>query len=207
MAKFTGPKGKIVRRFGQNIYGNPKFDKLLEKRNYPPGQHGNSRSFRKRKSDYGLHLLEKQKLRYTYNLLERQFRNYFEKADTMKGVTGTNLLQLLERRLDTVVLRMGFARTIMQARQFVNHGHFMVNDRKVNIPSYLLRPGDVVAVRERSRSMNAIQEAMEARQDASQFTWLDIDTKSMQGTYTEVPTREQIPVDIDERLIVEFYSK
>lgn len=125
----------------------------------------------------------------------------------MKGVTGTNLLQLLERRLDVVVLRMGFARTIMQSRQFVNHGHFMVNDRKVNIPSYLVRPGDVVTVRERSHSMTAIQEAMEARQDASQYSWLEIDTKAMRGTYVEVPTREQIPVDIDERLIVEFYSK
>jgi small subunit ribosomal protein S4 len=205
MAKFTGPKGKIVRRFGENIYGNPKFDRLLEKRNYPPGQHGNGGKFRKRVSDYGLHLKEKQKLRYTYLLLERQFRNYFAKADKMKGITGENLLQLLERRLDTVVYRMGFARTIMQARQFVNHGHIKVNGRKVNIPSFLVKPGDIVEIKEKSRNMIAIQEAMDA--SANPYSWLEVDREKFMGTYLELPLREQIPVNIDERLIVEYYSK
>lgn len=205
MAKFTGPKGKIVRRFGENIYGNPKFDRLLEKRNYPPGQHGNGGKFRRRISDYGIHLKEKQKLRYTYLILERQFRNYFAKADKMKGVTGANLLILLERRLDTVVYRMGFARTIMQSRQFVNHGHIVVNGRKVDIPSFLVKPGDVVEVKEKSRNMLAIQEAMDA--SANPYTWLEVDKEKFMGTYLELPLREQIPVNIDERLIVEYYSK
>jgi small subunit ribosomal protein S4 len=205
MAKFTGPKGKIVRRFGENIYGNPKFDRLLEKRNYPPGQHGNGGKFRRRISDYGVHLKEKQKLRYTYLILERQFRNYFAKADKMTGMTGVNLLQLLERRLDTVVYRMGFARTIMQSRQFVNHGHFQVNGRKVDIPSFLVKPGDVVEVKMKSRNMLAIQEAMDA--SANPYTWLEVDKEKFMGTYLELPLREQIPVNIDERLIVEYYSK
>ena len=205
MAKFTGPKGKIVRRFGENIYGNPKFDRLLEKRNYPPGQHGNGGKFRRRISDYGVHLKEKQKLRYTYLILERQFRNYFSKADKMTGMTGVNLLQLLERRLDTVVYRMGFARTIMQSRQFVNHGHFQVNGRKVDIPSFLVKPGDLVEVKMKSRNMLAIQEAMDA--SANPYTWLEVDKEKFMGTYLELPLREQIPVNIDERLIVEYYSK
>ena len=205
MAKFIGPKGKIVRRFSENIYGNPKFDRLLEKRNYPPGQHGNGRRFRRRVSDYGIHLKEKQKLRYTYLLLERQFRNYFAKADKMKGITGVNLLQLLERRLDTVIFRMGFARTIMQARQFVNHGHIVVNGRKVNIPSFLVKPGDVIEIKEKSRNMIAIQEAMDA--SASVYPWLNVEKEKFMGTYLDIPLREQIPVTIDERLIVEYYSK
>jgi small subunit ribosomal protein S4 len=205
MAKFTGPKGKIVRRFSENIYGNPKFDRLLEKRNYPPGQHGNGGKFRRRVSDYGIHLIEKQKLRYTYLLMEKQFRNYFSKADKMEGMTGVNLLQLLERRLDTVVYRMGFARTIMQARQFVNHGHFRVNGKKVNIPSFLVKPGEVIDVKEKSRNLLAIQEAMDA--SASVYPWLEVQKDKFMGTYLEVPLREQIPVNIDERLIVEYYSK
>lgn len=205
MAKFTGPKGKIVRRFSENIYGNPKFDRLLEKRNYPPGQHGSGGRFRRRVSDYGIHLKEKQKLRYTYLILERQFRNYFSKADKMKGVTGVNLLQLLERRLDTVVYRMGFARTIMQSRQFVNHGHIKVNGVKVNIPSYLVKPGDIVEIKEKSRSMIAIQEAIDVSQNP--YTWLEVDKEKFMGKFVELPLREQIPVNIDERLIVEYYSK
>jgi small subunit ribosomal protein S4 len=205
MAKFTGPKGKIVRRFGENIYGNPKFDRLLEKRNFPPGQQGNGGKFRRRVSEYGLHLMEKQKLRYTYLILERQFRNYFAKADKMKGITGVNLLQLLERRLDTVVYRMGFARTIMQARQFVNHGHIQVNGKKVDIPSFLCKPGDIVDVKEKSRSLIAIQEALDT--SANPYSWLQVDKEKFMGTYLELPIREQIPVNIDERLIVEYYSK
>ncbi len=205
MAKFTGPKGKIVRRFSENIYGNPKFDRLLEKRNFPPGQHGSGGKFRRRISDYGIHLREKQKLRYTYLLLERQFHNYFAKADKMKGMTGVNLLQLLERRLDTVVYRMGFARTIMQARQFVNHGHLMVNGKKVNIPSFLVSLGDVIEIKQKSRNLIAIQEAMDT--SASVYPWLDVQKDKYMGIYLEIPLREQIPVNIDERLIVEYYSK
>jgi small subunit ribosomal protein S4 len=205
MAKFTGPKGKIVRRFSENIYGNPKFDRLLEKRNYPPGQHGNGGKFRRRVSDYGIHLKEKQKLRYTYLLLERQFHNYFAKADKMEGMTGVNLLQLLERRLDTVIYRMGFARTIMQARQFVNHGHIKVNGRKVDIPSFLVKQNDVVEIKEKSRSMIAILEAMDA--SASVYPWLQVERENFTGTYLDIPLRDQIPVNIDERLIVEYYSK
>lgn len=205
MAKFTGPKGKIVRRFSENIYGNPKFDRLLEKRNYPPGQHGNGGKFRRRVSDYGIHLQEKQKLRYTYLLMEKQFHNYFAKADKMKGMTGVNLLQLLERRLDNVVFRMGFARTIMQARQFVNHGHMMVNGKKVDIPSFLVKPGDVIEVKPKSRNMLALQEAMDASADA--YPWLQVERDKFSGTFLEIPLREQIPVNIDERLIVEYYSK
>jgi len=205
MAKFTGPKGKIVRRFSENIYGNPKFDRLLEKRNYPPGQHGNGGKFRRRVSDYGIHLREKQKLRYTYLLLERQFHNYFAKADKMEGMTGVNLLQLLERRLDTVIYRMGFARTIMQARQFVNHGHIKVNGRKVDIPSFLVKQGDVVEIKEKSRNMIAILEAMDA--SASVYPWLQVEREKFMGTYLDIPLRDQIPVNIDERLIVEYYSK
>jgi len=205
MAKFTGPKGKIVRRFSENIYGNPKFDRLLEKRNYPPGQHGNGGKFRRRVSDYGIHLREKQKLRYTYLLLERQFHNYFAKADKMQGMTGVNLLQLLERRLDTVIYRMGFARTIMQSRQFVNHGHIKVNGRKVDIPSFLVKQGDVVEIKEKSRNMIAILEAMDA--SASVYPWLQVEREKFMGTYLDIPLRDQIPVNIDERLIVEYYSK
>jgi small subunit ribosomal protein S4 len=205
MAKFTGPKGKIVRRFSENIYGNPKFDRLLEKRNYPPGQHGNGGKFRRRISDYGIHLKEKQKLRYTYLLMERQFRNYFAKADKMQGMTGVNLLQLLEKRLDTVVYRMGFARTIMQARQFVNHGHIKVNGKKVDIPSFLVKQGDVVEIKEKSRNMIAIQEAMDSSADV--YPWLQVEREKFMGTFMDIPLREQIPVNIDERLIVEYYSK
>ncbi len=207
MAKFTGPKGKIARRFGENIFGSPKYDKLLEKRNYPPGQHGNSGSFRKRLSDYGVHLVEKQKLRYTYGVLEKQFRNYFKKADKMKGITGENLLKFLERRLDNVVFRLGFARTRMQARQFVNHGHIRVNGRKVDIPSFLCSPGDVIEIREKSRKMPALLEAMEGSMGVAAYGWLELDADNFKGTFIEVPAREQIPVNIDERLIVEFYSK
>ncbi len=207
MARYTGPKGKIARRFGENIWGAPKYDKLLEKRNYPPGDHGNSKGFKKRLSDYGIHLQEKQKLRYTYGVLEKQFRNYFKKADKMAGVTGENLLQILERRLDNVIFRMGFARTRMQSRQFVNHGHVKVNGRKVDIPSFLVSPGDVVEIKEKSRSLTAIQEALEMNQEVSMFTWLEVDADKFQGKFIEVPAREQIPIIIDERLIVEYYSK
>ncbi len=204
MAKYTGPKAKLCRRFSENIIGTPKYDKILEKRNYRAGQHGQAR--RRKISDYGIHLNEKQKLRFTYGLLEKQFHNMFKKADKMEGITGENLLILLEKRLDNIVYRMGFGRTRMQARQFVNHGHIQVNGKKVNIPSYLVKVGDVVSIREKSKSMTFIHEALEANK-GSQYEWLEVDTDKMQGTVLNLPTREQIPVIIDERLIVEYYSK
>ena len=204
MARYTGPKAKLCRKFGENIIGSPKYDKILEKRNYRPGQHG--QAMRRRVTDYGIHLLEKQKLRYTYGVLEKQFRNYFKKADKMKGVTGENLLKLLESRLDNIVYRMGFGRTRMQARQFVNHGHIQVNGRKVNIPSFLVKPGDIVSIREKSKTMTFIHEALEANK-GSQYEWLEVNTDAMEGKVIAIPTREQIPVVIDERLIVEYYSK
>ncbi|MDZ4121421.1 MAG: 30S ribosomal protein S4, partial [Candidatus Cloacimonadaceae bacterium] len=146
MARYTGPKAKLCRKFGENLFGTAKYDRILAKRNYPSGQHG--KNPRRKHSDYGIHLKEKQKLRLTYCLLEKQFRNYFFKAAQMQGVTGDNLLQLLERRMDNVVYRLGFAVTRMQARQFVTHGHFLLNGKKADIPSQLLKPGDILEVRE-----------------------------------------------------------
>ena len=203
MARYTGSKAKLCRRFGENIFESPKYDKILDKRKYPPGDHG--QRFRRKVSDYGLHLNEKQKLRLMYGLMEKQFRLYFAKADKMKGVTGENLLQLLERRLDNVVFRMGFAVTRPQARQFVTHGHITVNGRKVDIPSFLVKPGDVVKVAEKSRTMKQIQEAVDITSSA--FDWIEVDKEKLEGTFTRIPEREQIPVNIDERLIVEFYSQ
>ncbi len=158
MARYTGPKAKICRKFGENIFGTAKYDKILERRKFPAGQHG--KSMRRKLSDYGVHLKEKQKLRLTYCLLEKQFRNYFFKAAKMQGVTGENLMQMLERRFDNVIYRLGFAVTRMQARQFVNHGHFTVNGKKVDIPSQLLKAGDVIEVRPKSRGMATLVDAM-----------------------------------------------
>ncbi|MBM4398823.1 MAG: 30S ribosomal protein S4 [Candidatus Cloacimonetes bacterium] len=205
MAKYTGPKAKLCRRFSENLFGTTKYDKILGKRNYPSGQHG--KSFRRKVSDYGLHLKEKQKLRLIYCLLEKQFHNYFVKAEKMAGVTGDNLLQLLERRLDNVVYRMGFAVTRMQSRQFVNHGHFLVNGKKVDIPSYLVKAGDFIEVREKSRSNKALQEAMDRTEATSPFSWITIDKENMKGQFVSVPTVSEIPSTVDVRLIVEFYSK
>ncbi|MCD4828768.1 MAG: 30S ribosomal protein S4 [Candidatus Cloacimonetes bacterium] len=203
MARYTGSKAKLCRRFGENIFETPKYDKILEKRKYPPGDHG--QKFRRKISDYGIHLREKQKLRFMYGLMEKQFRLYFSKADKMKGVTGENLLQLLERRLDNVVFRMGFAVTRPQARQFVNHGHITVNGRKVDIPSFLVKEGDVIKVRAKSRTMKQIQEAVDITSPACD--WIEVDKEKLEGTFTRIPLREQIPVNVDERLIVEFYSQ
>jgi small subunit ribosomal protein S4 len=159
-----------------------------------------------RTSDYGVHLNEKQKLRFTYGVLERQFRNYFQKADKMTGVTGENLLKILECRLDNIVYRMGFGRTRMQARQFINHGHIQVNGKKVDIPSYIVKTDDIISIREKSKAMTFIHEALEANK-GSQYEWLEVNIDRMEGKVLSIPTREQIPVIIDERLIVEFYSK
>ncbi len=205
MAKYTGPKARLCRKFGENIYGNAKYDKILSRRKYPPGQHG--RTLRRKPTDYNLHLREKQKLRNTYCLLEKQFSNYFKKAAKASGVTGDNLLQLLERRLDNVVYRMGFAVTRMQARQFVNHGHFLVNGRKVDIPSYLLKEGDIIEVRTQSRSMKALVEAMDKTEVTSPYSWLSIDKENFRGQFNSIPAVSEIPVTCDLRLVVEFYSK
>lgn len=200
MARYRGPKQKIARRFREPIFGPSK---SLERKPYPPGQHGRSR--RSKESEYAVQLKEKQKAKYTYGLLERQFRNLFEKAARKKGVTGENLLTLLEARLDNTVFRLGFARTRRQARQLVNHGHIMVNDQVVDIPSYQMRPGEIIAVRPKSRRLQPIKDAL-ARTRRS-FPWLEIDRKAMQGKFLDHPTRSDIPENIREQLIVELYSK
>lgn len=205
MAKYTGPKAKLCRRFGENIFGPAKYDKILEKRPYPAGQHG--ANARRKLSDYGIHLKEKQKLRLTYCLMEKQFKGYFTKAAKAGGVTGDNLIQLLERRLDNVVYRLGFASTRMQARQFVNHGHFMVNGKKVDIPSYLCKAGDIIEVRPKSRGMKMLAEALQMSEATSPYSWLTIDKENMRGSFDRIPLAADIPVTVDLRLIVEYYSK
>ncbi|EKP95724.1 MULTISPECIES: 30S ribosomal protein S4 [Thermaerobacter] len=201
MARYTGPKHAMCRRVGRPLCGSPKCPAL--KRPYPPGQHGPGR--RQKLSEYGRRLLEKQKLRFMYGVLERQFRRYFERAQRSKGNTGERLLQLLETRLDNLVYRMGFAPTIWAARQLVVHGHIQVNGRKVDRPSYQVRPGDVIAVREKSRRIPLIQESLENAQRAPEY--LSVEPERFQGTLLRVPARDEIPIDIEESLIVEFYSR
>ncbi len=205
MARYTGPKARLCRKFGENIFGSAKYDKILNKRKFPPGQHG--KNMRRKPSDYSIHLREKQKLRNTYCLLEKQFSNYFVKAAKLGGVTGDNLLLFLERRLDNTVYRLGFATTRMQARQFVNHGHFMVNGKKVDIPSYLLKAGDIVEVRPKSRAMKMLTEAMDRTEISSPYPWLSVDKENMRGQFVNVPVASEVPNTVDLRLIVEFYSK
>lgn len=204
MGKYTGPKGKIVRKFGENIFGNPKYDKLLNKKPYPPGQHGLSR---RKLSDYAMQLREKQKLKYMYGLLEKQFRLYFKKAERMKGITGENLLQLLESRLDNTVYRLGFAVTRMQSRQMVLHRHITVNDQIVNIPSYILKTGDVIQVREKSRRHAMFHDALKKVRAEKIYPWLNLDKAQLSGTFLEKPQRADIPVNVQENMIVELYSK
>jgi len=201
MARYTGPKTKIARRFGEAIFGA---DKSLEKRNYPPGQHGNSRR-RSKKSEYAVQLLEKQKAKYTYGILEKQFRNLYKKASSKVGVTGEILLQLCERRLDNTVYRMGIAPTRSAARQLVSHRHIMVNGTVVNIPSFSMRPGDVVEVREKSKALEVVNDSIKA--NSSVYEWLEFNAETMKGTFVTVPERAQIPENIKEQLIVELYSK
>ncbi|HRN94254.1 MAG: 30S ribosomal protein S4 [Chitinophagales bacterium] len=201
MARYTGPKTKIARKFGDAIFG---FDKNFEKRSYPPGQHGVSKR-RKTQSEYSIQLVEKQKAKYTYGLLERQFRKLFEKAARKKGVTGENLLKFLEARLDNTVYRLGFSASRMQARQLVSHKHVTVNGEVVNIPSFQLKPGDKVALRERSKNLDVVQTAMSGR--SKKFSWLVLDEKAVEGTFLDFPERDQIPENINEQLIVELYSK
>lgn len=201
MARYRGPQTKIARKFGEAIFGE---DKSFEKRNYPPGQHGNSRR-RSKKSEYAVQLQEKQKAKYTYGILERQFRNIFEKASASKGITGEVLLQLCEARLDNVVYRMGVSPSRRAARQLVNHRHITVNGDVVNIPSYTLKKGDVIAVREKSKSLEVIVDSLANKTNV--YEWLTWNDETQQGTFVNVPERIQIPENIKEQLIVELYSK
>ncbi len=201
MARYLGPTTKIARKFGEPIFGA---DRAFEKKNYPPGQHGQMKK-RRKKSEYGVQLLEKQKAKYTYGLLEKQFSNTFKKAVRKKGITGEILLQLLESRLDNVVYRLGIAPTRRAARQLVGHRHITVNDKVVNIPSYTLRPGDIVGVREKSKSLEVILDSLASR--SSGYSWLEWDGELKKGKFMNLPEREEIPETIKEQLIVELYSK
>ncbi len=202
MARYIGPKTKIARKFGDPIFGS---DKILEKKAYPPGMHGTNRR-RRKQSEYGIQLKEKQKAKYTYGVLERQFSNLFEKAQRSKGVTGEVLLQLLESRLDNVVFRLGIAPTREAARQLVSHRHITVNGKVVNIPSYTLRSGDLIGVREKSKSLEVISESLSGSY-RSASSWLEWDSTQMCGKFLNRPEREDIPENIKEQLIVELYSK
>ncbi|MDO4789877.1 MAG: 30S ribosomal protein S4 [Porphyromonas sp.] len=199
MARYTGPKARIARKFGEPIFGSVK-----SKKNYPPGQHGNSR--RRKTSEYGIQLREKQKAKYTYGVLERQFRNLFDKASRSKGVKGEVLLQLLEQRLDNIVYRLGIAKTRAAARQLVNHRHIVVDGKVVDIPSYSVKQGQVIGVREKSKSLEVIVDSL-ASSGGSKYPWLEWDKASYSGKLLSIPTREDIPENIKEQLIVELYSK
>lgn len=208
MARYTGSVCRLCRRETMKLYlkGDRCYsDKCaVERRNYPPGQHGQRRG---KFSDYGLQLREKQKIKRMYGLVEKQFKTYFKEADRQKGITGTNFLIVLERRLDNTVYRLGFANSRAQARQLVRHNHFMVNGRKTNIPSYLLRPGDVVVVREGSRQSPAINDALEAMPRRGVPAWLELDKSKYEGIFKTLPTREEMNLPVQEQLVVEFYSK
>lgn len=200
MARYTGPVWKKSRRLGISLTGTGK---ELEKRPYAPGQHGPNQ--RRKLSEYGLQLQEKQKLRFMYGLNERQFLNLFNRAGKMKGIHGENFMILLESRLDNIVYRLGLARTRRQARQLVNHGHILVDGSRVDIPSYQVKPGQVVSVREKSRKLDIIQEAIEVNNFVPEYLTFDAD--KMEGTYTRLPERSELPAEINEALIVEFYSR
>jgi small subunit ribosomal protein S4 len=202
MARYTGPKSKIARKFREAIYGP---DKVLTKKNYPPGQHGQSKK-RAKTSEYAVQLLEKQKAKYTYGILEKQFARIFDRALRAKGITGENLLKFLESRLDNTVYRLGIAGSRRAARQVVSHRHVTVNGDVVNIPSYQLKPGDVIAVREKSKALEAITGAI-AQTRVAKYNWLEFDQSSMTGKFLNMPERSEIPENIKEQLIVELYSK
>ncbi len=205
MAKSNKSKGKLVRKFGENIFGNPKYDRLLNRKPYSPGQHGQSR--RSKLSNYGIQLQEKQKIKFMYGLLEKQFRLTFERAEKMKGETGTNMLQILESRLDNVVYRLGFAPSRPAARQLVSHKHFLVNNKIVNISSFIVKPGDVIEVRKKSRKMDIILESMRRIKGDMDLSWLSLDKAKMKGTFNAVPDRDEMQLTINEQLVVELYSK
>src|SRR5574344_486568 len=201
MARYTGPRTKIARKFKEPIYGP---DKYLDRKNYPPGQHGQSRK-RSKLSEYGMQLQEKQKAKYTYGILERQFKKLFQKAASKKGVTGQNLIKLIESRLDNVIFRLGIAPTRAAARQLVTHRHILVNGKITNIPSMLLVPGDIVAVRERSQALEVITNSLNGR--SNPYAWLEWDANMMSGKFMNYPEREEVPENINEQAIVELYSK
>ena len=201
MARYTGPKSKISRKYGEPIFGDTK---ALEKKPHPPGQHGRGR--RRKKSEYAVQLAEKQKAKFLYGILESQFRNMFKKASRKEGITGENLLQLLEARLDNIVYRLGVAPTRRSARQLVTHKHITVNGNVVNIPSFTVKEGDLVGVRERSKSLVAISESLSSK-TSNKYKWLEWDDKSLSGKLITYPDREAIPENINEQLIVELYSK
>ena len=205
MAKTNQPRGKLVRKFGENIFGNPKYDRLLNRKPYGPGQHAQSR--RGKISNYGTQLQEKQKIKFMYGLLEKQFRITFKKAEKLKGETGTNMLQLLESRLDNVVYRLGFAPTRPAARQMVSHKHFLVNGIIVNIPSYILKPGDKISVRDKSKKIDIILDSIRTIKGDIDLAWLDLDKAKMTGIYLNVPERDQMNLTVNEQLVVELYSK
>jgi small subunit ribosomal protein S4 len=208
MARYIGPVCKLCRREGMKLFlkGDRCYsDKCaFDRRPYPPGQHGQARV---KFSEYGLRLREKQKVRRIYGALERQFRKYFAGADRMKGVTGENLLSLLERRLDNVVYRLGFAATRAEGRQLVLHGHLLVNGKRVNVPSYLVKVGDKISIREKSRTIPRLKESVEGAERRGQITWLELDKPNFTGTMKTLPVREEITLPISEQLIVEFYSR
>lgn len=203
MARYTGPRGKICRRLEMAVFESPKF--ASPRKNYAPGQHGQSR--RRKISNYGVQLREKQRAKYLYGLLEKQFRICFKKAQAKQGPTGHNLLKILESRLDNSVFRLGFAPTRSAARQLVSHKHFLVNNRVVNIPSYSLKPGDIVKVRDKSKSIELIHESMRKIQGDNPMPWMTLDKAKLVGTYDSIPERSEIPELINEQLIVELYSK
>ncbi len=207
MGRYTGPKYKLSRREKQDLFGSPKTlmgKSPMEEKNYPPGEHGQSR--RQKISEYGVQLREKQKIKRIYGLFERQFRNLFEKANRQKGITGDNLIKLLERRLDNVVYRLGFAPTRVAARQLVSHRHFVVNEKVVNVPSFIISAGDVIRVREKSKRMDAIHNSLKKVRD-NQFPWLTVDKATLSGTFIQVPERSEIPLNANEQLVIELYSK
>ena len=201
MARYTGPRSKIARRFGEPIYGP---DKVLDRRNFAPGQHGQNR--RRKLSEYGVQLREKQKAKYIYGMLERQFRIFFERAKSKQGKTGDILLQLCETRLDNIVFRLGLAPTRAAARQLVSHRHITVNGKVCNIPSYIVKPGEAIGVREKDRTMSVIVDSLKSPRTAA-ASWLQWDEGNMTGSLLSVPTREEIPENIDVQLIVELYSR
>ncbi|GAB5046883.1 30S ribosomal protein S4 [Thermodesulfovibrio sp. TK110] len=208
MARYTGPLCRLCRREGMKLFlkGTRCYTEkcAFERRKYPPGQHGHNRG---KLSDYGLQLREKQKVKRIYGVMERQFKNYFEKATKMKGVTGENLLKLLERRLDNVVYRMGFALNRRQARQLVNHGYFIVNGRKVDIPSYLVRPGDIIEIIQSGKELEIIKESLALAEQRGFPEWVEVNIEEMKGKFVRLPERDEIQLPVQEQLIVEFYSK
>ena len=203
MARYKGPRARVCRRLEFPAFESPKFSNL--RKSYAPGQHGQSR--RSKLSNYGIQLREKQRIKYLYGVLEKQFRNYFKKAQSKNGPTGHNLLQMLEARLDNTVFRLGLAPTRRSARQLVNHKHFLVNNKIVNIPSFLLQPGDIISVRDKSKKLELFQESMKRIQADNVIPWLTLDKAKLIGTFDEVPNREHILEPINEQLVVELYSK